>query len=113
VVPTSVSSIEMTSSSIPSAVKEGQMRRRFSFALTMVLAVGVACGGDEGTIQIGGQRANDHGAEEVSGETSVEFELDDFYLEPTRCSEGSGPRSGLALSRSALEGGSRRRAPPV
>jgi plastocyanin len=59
------------------------MRRRFVVALTMVLAVAVACGDDEGTIQIGGQRANDHGAEEVSGETLIEFELDDFYFEPT------------------------------
>jgi plastocyanin len=59
------------------------MRRRFAVTLTMVLALGVACGGDEGTIQIAGQGANDHGAEDVSGETSVEFELDDFYFEPT------------------------------
>lgn len=60
------------------------MRRRFAVALTMILSVSVACGGEEeGTIQIGGQSANDHGTEEVSGESSVEFELDDFYFEPT------------------------------
>jgi plastocyanin len=59
------------------------MRRRFAVTLTMVLALGFACGGDEGTIRIGGQSVNVHGAEEVSGETSVEFELDDFYFEPT------------------------------
>lgn len=59
------------------------VRRRFAVTLTMVLMVGVACGDEEGTIQIGGQSVNDHGTEEVSGETSVEFELDDFYFEPT------------------------------
>jgi plastocyanin len=59
------------------------MRGRLAITLTMVLALGVACGGDEGTIQIDGQSANDHGDEEVSGETAVEFELDDFYFEPT------------------------------
>ena len=66
------------------------MRRRFAVALTMVLAVGAACGGEEGTIQIGGQNANDHGEGEVSGETSIEFELDDFYFEPTVLREDSG-----------------------
>ena len=59
------------------------MRGRLAVTLTMVLVLAAACGGDEGTIQIGGQSANDHGDEEVSGETAVEFELDDFYFEPT------------------------------
>jgi plastocyanin len=60
------------------------MDRRIALALALVLAATVACGGeDEGTIRIGGETANDHGTEDVSGETSIEFELDDFYFEPT------------------------------
>ncbi|MGH2637131.1 MAG: cupredoxin domain-containing protein, partial [Actinomycetota bacterium] len=36
-----------------------------------------------GTITLDGQTANDHGTEDVSGETSIEFELDNFYFQPT------------------------------
>jgi plastocyanin len=73
------------------------MRRWTAITLILILAVAAACGGnegreeetseeetsEEGTSQIGGQSANDHGTEDVSGETSVELELDDFYFEPT------------------------------
>jgi plastocyanin len=46
--------------------------------------VAAACGGDEGgTITLDGQTANDHGTEDVSGQTEVEFEMDDFYFSPT------------------------------
>lgn len=62
------------------------MRHRIVLGPLLVLAlVAVACGGDEegGTTMLGGERANDHGTEDVSGESSIAFELDDFYFEPT------------------------------
>jgi len=57
-----------------------------NMALAIVVAAGallVACGGDEGTTTIDGRQANDHGTEEVAGEASIEFEMDDFYFGPT------------------------------
>jgi plastocyanin len=60
------------------------MRRAFVPALLVLVMVAASCGGDEGgTITLGGENANDHGTEDVSGESSIEFELDDFYFEPT------------------------------
>jgi plastocyanin len=61
------------------------MRRATVLCLAALLGLAAAsCGGDErGTITIGGENANDHGTEDVSGEDSIEFELDDFYFEPT------------------------------
>ena len=38
---------------------------------------------EEGTIEINGQNANDHGEEDVTGAANVELEADDFYFEPT------------------------------
>jgi plastocyanin len=48
-------------------------------------ATGGGGGGEEGsgTIEIAGQEAQDHGAEEVTGASEIEVELDDFYFEPT------------------------------
>ncbi len=40
-------------------------------------------GGGGGTIELGGEVANDHGTKSVSGETSLEVELDSFYFSPT------------------------------
>ncbi len=40
-------------------------------------------GSGGGTIELGGQVANDHGTEQVSGKASLEVELDDFYFSPT------------------------------
>lgn len=59
-------------------------RMRDLLLLLVLLLVAAACGGDEGgTTTIDGRSANDHGTEDVSGEASVELELDDFYFEPT------------------------------
>ncbi len=68
------------------------MRRRRN-AATLALAaslvlVAAGCGdggteGNDGTVEIGGGRANDHGRADVSGERSIAFELDDHYFEPT------------------------------
>ncbi|HEX2029870.1 MAG TPA: cupredoxin domain-containing protein [Actinomycetota bacterium] len=66
-------------------------------ALALALALGLlatACGGGDdqptgggdqegGTVQVAGQQANDHGTENVAGMSQLEFELDDFYFEPT------------------------------
>jgi plastocyanin len=62
------------------------MRRGSLLVVLLVLVlVATSCGGDEEgeTTTIGGEPANDHGTEDVSGETSIAFELDDFYFEPT------------------------------
>jgi plastocyanin len=61
------------------------MRRRIAPGMLALALLLVACGGEEegGTITLGGETANDHGTEDVSGESSLEFELDDFYFEPT------------------------------
>ena len=54
----------------------------FLFALMLVAT---ACGGDEegGSITMSGQKANDHGSQDVSGESELDLELDDFYFGPT------------------------------
>ncbi|HEV8571960.1 MAG TPA: cupredoxin domain-containing protein [Actinomycetota bacterium] len=61
--------------------------RRSWLVLGLVLAlVGAsACQREEttGSIRIGGEAANNHGEADVAGESSVEFEVDDFYFEPT------------------------------
>ncbi len=36
-----------------------------------------------GTIQVGSDTANNHGSKDVSGASSVEVEMDDFYFGPT------------------------------
>jgi plastocyanin len=54
--------------------------------LVALLLVATACGGGDeegGTITVGGQSANDHGSQDVSGESELDFELDDFYFAPT------------------------------
>jgi plastocyanin len=43
-----------------------------------------------GTITVAGEEANDHGTEDVTGMTSVEMEMDDFYFEPTVLSGEAG-----------------------
>ena len=71
---------------------------KVAFLVMAVVLVMGACGGDDepsaggsgggaeqegGTIQIEGKNANDHGEADVSGESEVDLEQDDFYFEPT------------------------------
>jgi plastocyanin len=65
-------------------------RRKTGSALPLVLLVALtlvaaACGGDEegASTTVGGQKANDHGGQDVAGESELDLELDDFYFEPT------------------------------
>mgnify|MGYP003926381515 CR=1 FL=1 len=39
--------------------------------------------GESGTMTIGSDTANDHGSKDVSGATSADVELDNYYFEPT------------------------------
>lgn len=57
--------------------------RRAWLLLAVGLALVATCCGGEGTIELGGQEANNHGEADVSGQASLEFELDDFYFAPT------------------------------
>lgn len=38
---------------------------------------------DEGTVMIAGEEATNHGAEDVTGLSETEVEVDDYYFEPT------------------------------
>jgi plastocyanin len=67
------------------------MRRSWVVGLALAL-LATACAGDgtesgaggvSGTITIDGKEANNHGEADVSGMASTEFEVDDFYFEPT------------------------------
>jgi plastocyanin len=75
------------------------------FAVVLVLALGAtACGkesgteGSGGTTTIAGQKANDHGTKDVSGESSVELEQDNFYFEPTVLKGTPGEKLTIELS---------------
>lgn len=72
------------------------MRGRTKFMLPLVVAlvlVAAACGGygggnkssesEGGTTTIAGRSASDHGTKDVSGMSSADLELYDFYFEPT------------------------------
>jgi plastocyanin len=82
------------------------MRTRIVSLLAVVLAlalVATACSrsGNEsegGTTTIAGQKANDHGTKEVSGESSVELEQDNFYFEPTVLKGTPGQKLTIELS---------------
>jgi plastocyanin len=50
-----------------------------------------------GTITIGSDTANDHGSEDVSGESQLALELDDFYFEPTVLQGEAGQELSLEL----------------
>jgi plastocyanin len=75
------------------------------FAVVLVLALAAtACGKENGTeegggtITIAGQKANDHGMRDVSGESSVEVEQDNFYFEPTVLEGTPGQKLTIELS---------------
>jgi plastocyanin len=71
------------------------MRKLLFACVACTVAVALsACGGEDetggeeeagngGRVTLEGERANDHGTEDVSGADSIEFEMDDFYFEPT------------------------------
>lgn len=78
----------------------------FGLALLITLMlVAAACGsgnegggGEEGgTITVGGEKANDHGGKDVSGENELDLELDDFYFEPTVLTGAAGETLTLHL----------------
>ena len=82
------------------------MRARTGVLLALVLGVvmvATACGNSDqgetegGTITAGGETANDHGTEDVSGESELSLELDDFYFEPTVLGGTSGQSITLEL----------------
>jgi plastocyanin len=82
------------------------MRTRIARSLGVVLVlalVATACSksGNEsegGTTTIVGQKANDHGTKDVSGESSVELEQDNFYFEPTILKGTPGQKLTIELS---------------
>ncbi|MEX0991629.1 MAG: cupredoxin domain-containing protein [Actinomycetota bacterium] len=55
-------------------------------------------GGSGGTIDLGGQAANDHGTKSVSGATSLEVELDNFYFSPTTIQGDASQKVTLTLT---------------
>ena len=75
-----------------------------SLGVVLVLAsVATACSKSEnesegGTTTIAGQKANDHGTKDVSGESSVELEQDNFYFEPTILKGSPGQELTIELS---------------
>jgi len=64
-------------------------------ALTLVAA---ACGGGEegASTTVGGQKANNHGSQDVAGESELDLELD-FYFEPTVLTGSAGETLTLHL----------------
>ena len=50
-----------------------------------------------GQITINGDNANDHGTKDVSGMTTVEVEMDDFYFDPTILKGTAGQQITLEL----------------
>jgi plastocyanin len=75
-----------------------------SLGVVLVVAlVATACSKSEnesegGTTTIAGQKANDHGTKDVSGESSVELEQDNFYFEPTILKGSPGQELTIELS---------------
>jgi plastocyanin len=66
-----------------------RLRTGSAFSLVLLIAlmlVAASCGGGDegsGTITVGGDKANDHGSQDVTGESELDMELDDFYFSPT------------------------------
>jgi plastocyanin len=83
------------------------MRTRILGSLAVVLVLALmttACGkengneGGGGTTTIAGQKANDHGTKDVSGESSLELEQDNYYFSPTILMGSAGEKLTLELS---------------
>ena len=51
-----------------------------------------------GQITVGSDSANDHGTKDVTGKSSIEVELDNFYFEPTVIKGTAGAQIKLELS---------------
>ncbi len=75
-----------------------------SLGVVLVVAlVATACSKSEnesegGTTTIAGQKANDHGTKDVSEESSVQLEQDNFYFEPTILKGSPGQELTIELS---------------
>ncbi len=72
----------------------------FAASLLSLALVAAACGGGDeegGKITLDGKEANDFGTKDVSGESSLELELDDFYFEPTVLQGTAGQQLTLEL----------------
>jgi plastocyanin len=69
---------------------------------SLALAAAAACGDDDDdggakTTTLGGQTFNDHGTVDARGKDSAEFELDDFYFNPTFIRANAGQKVTLQL----------------
>jgi plastocyanin len=67
---------------------------RSRLAVSLVFLFVAACGGDNGAdkaapVALPG-KVNDHGTRELEGETTLEFEADDFYFGPTYIKAAAG-----------------------
>ena len=82
-----------------------------AFSLTLLIAlllVAASCGGDDeggGTVTVGGQKANDHGGQDVSGEGELDLALDDFYFSPTVLTGAAGETLTLHLENEGSRAG--------
>jgi plastocyanin len=90
-------------------LKGGRMSGSASLALTLVLVLGLvatACAGEEkqqtkatdgDSIMVAGEKANDHGTENVAGVSDFELVMNDFYFRPTVLSGEAGQTISLEL----------------
>lgn len=65
-------------------------RSRTSIVVLTGLLFLPACSEGGGSITVDGRTANDHPTEGVSGQASIEFEMDDFSFEPAVLEGGPG-----------------------
>lgn len=60
-------------------------------------AASTEAAGGGGTTTVAGEAANDHGSKDVSGESEVKVEMDDFYFSPTVLTGKPGEKITLEL----------------